>query len=109
MQSTNECAVLNLRIFIDPRIGDQYAHTTHTACLLLRERCEPPHGCRATDKRNELAPPCMSRKQHIEGWRGSVHYTAPVATGSPQPPRLLDRERAWCSSRFFHSRTVARA
>jgi hypothetical protein len=34
----------------------------------------------------------MSRKQHIEGWRGSVHYTAPVATG----PRGAGQSKGWC-------------
>jgi hypothetical protein len=44
------------------------------------------------EKRGPYPPPCMSGKQHIEGRRGSVHDTAPVTTGSPQPPRLLNRE-----------------
>jgi hypothetical protein len=34
---------------------------------LLRARCERPRGCRAAEQRDELAPPCMSRKEHCEG------------------------------------------
>src|SRR6516225_3582679 len=33
---------------------------------LLRSQWERPH-CRAREQRDELAPPCMSRKQHSEG------------------------------------------
>src|SRR5262249_23538895 len=58
---------------------------------LLRPRRERPRR-RASEKRNEIAPPCMSRKQHSEAGRGSNHGSALVATGSPQPPRMSDRE-----------------
>src|SRR5262249_24115066 len=56
--------------------------------LLLRARRERPRSDRAAEQRYELAPPCMSRKEHCEGWRGSNHDSALVATGSPQPPRM---------------------
>jgi hypothetical protein len=32
--------------------------------ILRRER---PRRCRAAEQRDELAPPCMSRKEHCEG------------------------------------------
>jgi hypothetical protein len=36
-----------------------------SAAVLLRQRQNGPC-CRTTNQRNELAPLCMSRKQHIE-------------------------------------------
>jgi hypothetical protein len=42
--------------------------------------------------RHELAAPCMSGKQHSEGRRGFGHDRLPVATGSPQALRILNRE-----------------
>src|SRR5262249_44066795 len=45
-----------------------------------------------TEPHDELAPPCMTRKEHTERWRGSVHETASAATGSPQPLWTLVRE-----------------
>src|SRR5215470_4811006 len=51
-----------------------------------------PCDSRATEQCDELAPPCMTRKEHTERWRGSVHETASVATGSPQPLWTLVRE-----------------
>src|SRR5262249_15078626 len=48
--------------------------------------------CRAAEQRDELAAPCMSGKQHSEGRRGFGHDRLPVATGSPQALRILNRE-----------------
>src|SRR5262249_4796096 len=48
--------------------------------------------CRAGDKRDEGAALCMSGKQHCEGRRGFGHDRFPVATGSPQALRILNRE-----------------
>src|SRR5262249_10312513 len=59
---------------------------------LLRPCRERPRDCRAAEQRDELAPPCMTGKEHTERWRGSVHETASVATGSPQPLWTLVRE-----------------
>src|SRR5262249_28178532 len=58
---------------------------------LLRARRERPCGYTAK-QRDELAPLCMTGKEHTERWRGSVHETASVATGSPQPLWTLVRE-----------------
>jgi len=38
-----------------------------TALRLLRARSERPRHCRAAEQRDELAPSCMSRKEHCEG------------------------------------------
>src|SRR5262249_12876876 len=51
-----------------------------------------PCDSRATEQCDDLAPPCMTRKEHTERWRGSVHETASAATGSPQPLWTLVRE-----------------
>jgi hypothetical protein len=59
---------------------------------LLRPHGERPGNRRAAEQRDEVAASCMTRKEHSEGWRGSVHDTAPVATGSPQAPRIPIRE-----------------
>src|SRR5215468_23528 len=58
---------------------------------LLRTRRQRPRR-RAAEKRDEVAPLCMTRKEHTERWRGSVHETASAATGSPQPLWTLVRE-----------------
>jgi len=49
-------------------------------------------GRRAAEQRDELAALCMSGKQHSEGRRGFGHDRLPVATGSPQALRILNRE-----------------
>jgi len=46
--------------------GDQYAETAH-AVRLLRPRRERVSTSCAYKETDELAPPCMSRKQHSEG------------------------------------------
>src|SRR5262249_46832577 len=79
---------------------------TRAVLVSLRPRRERPRS-RAAKQRDELAPPCMTGKEHTERWRGSVHETASVATGSPQPPWTLVRQGAWSSGRFFHTRTAA--
>src|SRR4029077_20814506 len=76
-------------------------------CRLLRPCRERPSQRRTAEQRDELAAPCMSGKQHSEGRRGFGHDRLPVATGSPQALRNRNREGAWSSSRFFHTRTVA--
>jgi hypothetical protein len=58
----------------------------------LRAHRQRPHGCRATEQRDELAALCMTGKEHCEGRRGLGHDRTPVATGSPQPFRTLIRE-----------------
>src|SRR5262249_38477396 len=45
-----------------------------------------------TEPQDEPAPLCMTQKEHTERWRGWVHETASVATGSPQPLWTLVRE-----------------
>jgi hypothetical protein len=62
------------------------------ALALLRTRRERPRHSRAADQRDEVAAPCMSGKQHSEGRRGFGHDRLPVATGSPQALRILNRE-----------------
>jgi len=57
-----------------------------------RAQRERPRGRRTAEQRDELAPPCMSGKQHFEGRRGFGHDRLPVATGSPQALRILNRE-----------------
>ena len=47
---------------------------------------------RAAEQRDELAPSCMTRKEHCEGRRGAGHDRTRVATGSPQPFRIPNRE-----------------
>jgi hypothetical protein len=53
---------------------------------------ERPTGGSAAEQRDELAALCMSGKQHSEGRRGFGHDRLPVATGSPQALRILNRE-----------------
>jgi hypothetical protein len=71
--------------------GHQHADAPHPAGL-LRSRRYWPHGRCAAKQRNELAPPCMTRKEHCEGRRGAGHDRTRVATGSPQPFRIPNRE-----------------
>ena len=47
------------------RSGPQYPD--HGQAALLRARHDRPRGCRAADKSDEVAPPCMSGKEHCEG------------------------------------------
>src|ERR1700745_4353046 len=63
----------------------------HRHCRLLRARRGRPRRCTA-EQRDELAALCMSGKQHSEGRRGFGHDRLPVATGSPQALRILNRE-----------------
>ena len=51
----------------------------------------PLSAAKQLDKR---APPCMTGKEHCESRQGlrRRHGSAPVATGSPQPPRIPNRE-----------------
>jgi len=72
-------------------VSHQNADAPH-ALALLRARRERPRRCCATEQRDELAAPCMSGKQHSEGRRGFGHDRLPVATGSPQALRILNRE-----------------
>src|SRR5215813_9264105 len=65
--------------------------TDHRYRRSLRVRRERPHG-RTAEQRYELAALCMSGKQHSEGRRGFGHDRLPVATGSPQALRILNRE-----------------
>src|SRR5262249_27453321 len=39
----------------------------HRHCRLLRACSQRPCCCRTTEQRDELAPPCMTRKEHCEG------------------------------------------
>src|SRR3982074_1121946 len=59
---------------------------------LLRARRDRPRNYRSTEQRDNLFPPCMSRKENGGGGRGPGHDRTPVATGSPQPPRKVCRE-----------------
>jgi hypothetical protein len=59
---------------------------------LLRAGNERQRKCCASERRDEIAPLCMTRKEHTERWQGSVHETASVATGSPQPLWTVVRE-----------------
>jgi len=59
---------------------------------LLRTRRERPRRHRAAEQHDELAPLCMSGKQHSERRRGFGHDRLPVATGSPQALRIRNRE-----------------
>jgi hypothetical protein len=59
---------------------------------LLRARRERPRRRSAAEQRYEIAALCMSGKQHSEGRRGFGHDRLPVATGSPQALRILNRE-----------------
>src|SRR6516162_966183 len=63
----------------------------HRHSRLLRARRERPCG-RAAEESDECAPLCMSVKQHSEGRWGFGHDRLPVATGSPQPLRIPNRE-----------------
>jgi hypothetical protein len=69
----------------------EHADAPHSLGLPGARR-ERPRGSRAAKQRDELAAPCRTRKKHTEGRRGSIHDIAPVATGSPQAPRILIRE-----------------
>ena len=51
----------------------------------VRGRC-------TANERDELAPLCMTRKEHSERRLGFGHDRFPVATGSPQPLWILIRE-----------------
>ena len=59
------------------RITDSESARTFDDVAPARDR---PRHCHAAEQRDELAAPCMSRKEHC------------VATGSPQASRKLDRE-----------------
>ena len=65
---------------MDAPIGDGEFY--RVASRLQREMLDVP--C--------LAPLCMSVKQHSEGRWGFGHDRLPVATGSPQPLRIPNRE-----------------
>ncbi len=74
-------------------LGQVHEHTDAPHPLdRLRARRQRPRGRRAAEQRDELAAPCMSGKQHSEGRRGFGHDRLPVATGSPQALRILNRE-----------------
>src|SRR5262249_55368751 len=64
----------------------------HRHRRLLSPCCEGPCSRPAAKERDELAALCMSGKQHSEGRRGFGHDRLPVATGSPQALRILNRE-----------------
>src|SRR5262245_40086751 len=49
------------------RNGKPHERDGRPLARLLRPRRKRPDGYRAADERDELTPPCMSRKQHIEG------------------------------------------
>ncbi len=68
----------------------EHADAPHPLAL-LRPRRERPRR-RAAEQRDELAPFCMTRKEHCEGRRGAGHDRTRVATGSPQPFRIPNRE-----------------
>src|SRR5262245_50574398 len=60
--------------------------------LLLGDCRERPCRRCTAEQRDEIAALCMSGKQHSEGRRGFGHDRVPVATGSPQALRILNRE-----------------
>src|SRR5262249_32621020 len=73
-------------------VGDPAQHADPSCRTgLLRTRRKRPSR-RAAEQRDELAPPCMSGKQHCEAGRGCGPDLLPVATGSPQPLRIPNRE-----------------
>jgi hypothetical protein len=59
---------------------------TRSAC------CARAASGRDADSRDELAPFCMTKKEHAERRRGLGHDRLTVATGSPQPFRIASRE-----------------
>ena len=66
------------------------ADAPHAVALLRARRERPRHG--ATEPGDEFAPSCMTREEHSERRRESIHESAPVATGSPRPSRITNRE-----------------
>jgi hypothetical protein len=65
-----------------PAAACEYPNTEH-ALRLLRMRRKRPRRRRAAEERDELAPLCMTEKEHAEGRRGLGHDRFHVATGSP--------------------------
>src|SRR5215472_13846230 len=65
LETLQERPDAGLKFWIVRRRGQENANEAH-ALALLPPRCERPRGRRA-DKRYEVAPPCMSRKEHCEG------------------------------------------
>ena len=65
LKPLQERRVAGLRFRIIRRKGIEHTDAPHTLAL-LRTRAERPRCRRAAEKRDELAPPCMSGKQHIE-------------------------------------------
>ena len=47
--------------------GAELEHANHRHRRLLRACREGPRGRRAAEQRDQVAPPCMSRKEHCEG------------------------------------------
>src|SRR5262249_39067968 len=63
------------------------------AARLLGAYGKRPRGRCPAEQHDELAASCMSGKEQCEGGQGlSRHSSAPVATGSPQAPRMSNRE-----------------
>jgi hypothetical protein len=67
LQLLPECSHTRLTLWIVCGPVDERADPAHLLGLLLCAHHEWPFGGSAAYKRDEIAPPCMSGKQHIEG------------------------------------------